>query len=530
MNEAAKKLTTKGRSVKLQRQQQTFAEPTPNVAFANSCLSTAIAARSFAKQGLLLLLVLALGACDMGGGGSGGSSSAAAGPAVSSVLTIDLPPGETRAMVGWDPSEGDVTVYQVYESRNGGDYQYIATVSTERASISGTDGDRVRVSVLAVNSSGRPSNSSPPSPELRFHAAEPGMVSAANSVNDDASQYGAPSVIEPTDPATSTTGASTSDPVVVADNSANASNSENSDTLSDDPAVEEDSTTLDATLREMLVRSDARFGTSDLSDAAQIWLQDRVEEQFNAGVQLVGTGELDQDGLRELVWQDPSGQLFISTGRSVLDVVETSELPATFEEGLRLQTTERFVALTDLTGDGVGEWVVEDASMGEVWIIDAVSLEIVNARGEQGTQIAGHLVGHGDFDADGRNELVWQQPDGRLTIDSPYDTRDAATTGAIASLAETSRLLTIADINGDGRDDLATIDDNGRLEWMVTSLETQETAQNGGPTLRFDTRLGPDLSTQGLELLVTLDVDGQTEIVWFDGTTIEIWNAETGPL
>ncbi|MEE8164623.1 MAG: hypothetical protein V3T64_03560, partial [Myxococcota bacterium] len=116
---------------------------------------------------LLLPLVLLLGACELGGS-AGGAASEVAGAS-----SIDLPPGQTEATLAWTPSSGDVDNYIVYESRNGGDYEYLISVVSPSVSISGSEGDAVRIFVLAINLSGQSSTPSPPSSELVFHAAEP---------------------------------------------------------------------------------------------------------------------------------------------------------------------------------------------------------------------------------------------------------------------------------------------------------------------------------------------------------------------
>jgi hypothetical protein len=277
---------------------------------------------------------------------------------------------------------------------------------------------------------------------------------------------------------------------------------------------------IDIAMRELLVLGDARFPTGGLSEPAQDWIQARVEAEFNAGVLLIGSGERDQDGMRELIWLDAAGQLLVSSGSAVLDLADTSEIPSTFEDGIRLRPTERFVALSDFSGDGIGDWVVEDVSTGDVWIIDGETLDVTAAQ--DGNQAADWLlVGHADFDADGREEFIWQRADGGLQLGHPSG--DLPSMDTLLPISESSRLLAVADLNGDGHDDLLSVDLDGRLELNLLVAV--------GSDFEFESRPGPDLSTDALELLSSLDADedGEAEIAWLNGDELEIWDPETGP-
>jgi hypothetical protein len=476
---------------------------------------------------LLLALALVLGACEEGGGSAAGSAPASS---VEAISVIDLPAGKTSATLGWAPSAGSVESYAVYESRNGGDHTFVGVVTNNQTTITGSDGDSVRISVIAMSGDGKPSSASPPSPELRFHAADP-----APAVAVTATTYTAPS--------TAPSSAPQPQPVAMMEpiaEGSEASNSATNDTpLADTtqvaasepaPAEGEATESLESSTRALLVESDGRLPLSGLSDAAQNWMQTRVEEQFNAGVRLVGTGERDRDGLRELIWQDPSGQLFVSAGQAMIDLVDTGDTPSTFEEGVRLRATERFVALADLSGDAIGEWVIEDVSTGDVWIVDGASSEITSARSEFETAEA-LLIGEGDFNGDGRHELLWQHADGAIRFGHPTGTLSGlsdlgATSNDSIPVAPTSVLVAVADLNGDGNDDLVSIDQDGRLEWTLVLNDSAE-----GAGIRFESNVGPDIATGALELLVTLDVDddGRAEIAWLNGDALEVWDPVSGP-
>jgi hypothetical protein len=513
------------------------------------------------KCALMLTMALALGACDTGGGGgSGGSSSAS----VASVQAIDLPEGLTAATLGWAPSEGTVDNYLVYESRNGGDLTFVDRVIDNQITIPGNPGDSVIITVIAVSNGGQSSSASPPSPELRFHSdpnAQP--VAAATATTQTA--YAAPpisaSTSAPVESADATDAAAESalvqpaadeaaSTVYTPDNTSdNTSDNtpDNTPDSSDSEGTEGETSvmTLDASMRDLLIESNARLPLAGLSDVAQNWLQSRIEEQFTAGVRLVGTGEIDRDGLRELIWQDPSGQLFVSAGSALAALDETADVPSTFVEGVRLRATEHFLALGDFTGDGMGEWLIENAATGDLLFVDAETFETTNARSlpETADPTTSVLVGHGDFDGDGREDLLWQLANAfgdlelrmelRIELQIERSTDSAASVTPLNDrlsdalpMAFGNRVVAVADIDGNGLDDLLATRPDGVLESTLVFGNDE-----GTPSVRFEAAAGPDLSTDGLEWLATLDVDqdGRAEIAWLNGEQVEIWDPINGP-
>jgi FG-GAP-like repeat len=469
---------------------------------------------------LLTLFSLSLAACETGGGGGSGD-----GASVEAVQVIDLPAGLTEATLGWSPSEGRVTGYAIYESRNGAEYEVTQTVTSPMATIAGSDGDAVRIAVAAIGRSGNYSKPSPPSPEMRFHAMEPTeAAAAATATSMQRGSLVASTASVPTqtslDSSVVDTSSAASETALAAD--ATATGMDQPDSVDDAEVADAEESTreLRDSFLTLLVTSNARFPVAGLSESAQSWMQARVEEQFNAGVRLVGTGDVDHDALRELVWQDPAGQLFISTGRSIIDAVSSTDIPSSFEEGVRLRATERFIALGDFTGDTASDWLVEDMSTGDVFLVDGASLEITNAHAALDSAEA-LLVGHGDFDGDGKEELLWEEPDGQLRFGHPK--RALSNLNGAAPVDASSLLAAMADIDGDGSDDIVSVDAEGRLEWTLVRADASGAL--------FEPQIGPDLVTDALELLVALDVDddGRAEIAWLNAEGLEVWSTDSGP-
>jgi hypothetical protein len=322
----------------------------------------------------------------------------------------------------------------------------------------------------------------------------------------------------------------------------------------DEPPGESDS--IGQRLRSRLLSADVRFPLRSHRSDAVLWLQAYVDVEIGAGLSLVGTGNSNSDAFRELIWADQSGQLFVSDGAVLAgltssttsaDSAATTDATILFVESLRLRATERFVALADFDGDGVGDWLIEDAATLEFWVINGETLDTIAVEG--GMQ----LVGQGDFDGDGRGELLWSDADGSFRLSHPMagpgvtqafdadpssaagsaiDTRadiradTLAWTGSATFDLETSRLLTVADLNGDGRDDLMFVDSEGRLQ---SALSAPRAPQAGA--ILFTSSVGSGRSIDDLELLATLDLDGDggIEIAWLDGVDLVFWDSLDAP-
>jgi hypothetical protein len=163
--------------------------------------------------------------------------------------------------------------------------------------------------------------------------------------------------------------------------------------------------------------------------------------------------------------------------------------------------------------------LIEDTATGENWIVNGANATINPATGSLDTALAGY----GDFDGDGRAELLWQTEDGFLSLTRPGDLSPSLTPLDVAP--EGFALLAVADFDGDGRDDLLGRGANGGLTLAMTPASPFFT-----DSVVLKWRLGSQDLSDALDLVATVDVDedGAAEIAWLNGDTVEIWNAVSG--
>lgn len=470
-------------------------------------------------------LGVAVLACGGGGGSEGGSPDDGGGDPPLATEPVDLPPGQTMAELAWLESDGFVSSYMVFVSRNHGSFNFNQLVTAPTVRIPGVAGDEIRITVVAIGQDGDLSAASPPSVEIRYHPA----IAAAVATPGFASIDPAPAIAIGTGAGESADdGASSPSPdgsVVPGDSTPDAGPGDGSDEGTpdgpgdgasgeeNDPSLGEG--LLTRAVRDRLLRADARLplarsaALSGADDAAAAWLEAQVEMKVMTGVRLIGTAERAEGALRDLVWSDAFGQLFLSDGDAVL---EAEEPATTLVATIRLEANERFVALADLDGDGLRDWITEDTTTGEAWLHADGSTPASAVH----RPAAARLLGSGEFDGLGAQELLWQNTDGSLALGRPNGAGPAILAGALPPLG--MELIAIADLNGDGRDDLIARAEDGHLALGQTVLDDP----TGGFWIEWSENDG--LADPGAPFVgsLDLDLDGRAELAWLVGDGVEV--------
>ena len=114
------------------------------------------------------------------------------------------------------------------------------------------------------------------------------------------------------------------------------------------------------------------------------------------------------------------------------------------------------------------------------------SQDKINATGDGSfvtsfaSSIAGnqwHVSGTGDFNGDGRDDIVWRNDSGQLNIWQATGDGSFVTSYSSSIAGNQWHVASIGDFNGDGRSDIAWRNDSGQLNiWQATSDNSFVTA------------------------------------------------------
>ncbi|MEL7072235.1 MAG: FG-GAP-like repeat-containing protein [Cyanobacteria bacterium J06581_3] len=215
---------------------------------------------------------------------------------------------------------------------------------------------------------------------------------------------------------------------------------------------------------EILTQEGLRVSSELENLEDQVALMDNSPKPTN----IVEAGDFDGDGTQEALWQDAeTGQVYASpfdakgatTGaRAVGDPVASNE---------------RLIGAADFTGDGIDDilWLTDNGRSGQVhaWEMNENGF-VRDYNIHYGTLIENSdLLGAGDFDGDGQQNILWKssngilhtwavKPDGKR--EGNYTPIENLSPEAIADWS----LEGIADFDGDGTDDLLWRTDTGSVK------------------------------------------------------------------
>jgi hypothetical protein len=177
--------------------------------------------------------------------------------------------------------------------------------------------------------------------------------------------------------------------------------------------------------------------------------------------QVVGTGDFNGDGRDDILWRRNTGVLTDWLGTS------TGGFTANWSNASSTISLDWSVAGTgDFNGDGRDDVLWRNSS-GQLtdWLATlsgGFADNWVNAASNPGSDW--HVAGIGDFDRNGRDDILWRNDDGRIS-----DWLGQTSGGFAANVAATMQVDTalnivgVGDFNGDGRDDALLRNEIGGL-------------------------------------------------------------------
>ena len=181
---------------------------------------------------------------------------------------------------------------------------------------------------------------------------------------------------------------------------------------------------------------------------------------------VVGTGDFNGDGRDDILWRNSNGQLSDWLGNANGGFTPNDANAAT-----SVPTNWSVVGVGDFNGDGRDD-ILWRNTVGQLsdWLGQANGGFVGNdANAFTTVPTNWHVAGTGDFNGDGRDDILWRNDAGQLsdwlgTANGGFAPNDA---NAFASAPTSWHIVGTGDFNGDGRDDILWRSDAGQLsDWL----------------------------------------------------------------
>ena len=224
------------------------------------------------------------------------------------------------------------------------------------------------------------------------------------------------------------------------------------------------------------------------------------------GVDADARNDFNGDGRSDVLWRHDDGRL-----TDWLSTVNGGYAPNSANINTSVATDWQIAGVGDFNGDGRDDimWRHADGRITN-WLgtgSGGFSDNVANAYNAVSTDW--NVAGIGDFNGDGRDDILWRHDDGRLTdwlssVNGGYLPNSA---NIYTSVATDWQIAGVGDFNGDGRDDIMWRNTDGRItNWLGTATggfsDNVANAYNGVST---------DWQVAGIG---DFNGDGRDDILW----------------
>jgi hypothetical protein len=203
--------------------------------------------------------------------------------------------------------------------------------------------------------------------------------------------------------------------------------------------------------------------------------------------QIVGTGDFNGDGKSDILWRDGTGNvaIWLMNGTAVLNVNSAfvGLVPTA-------TTTWQIVGTGDFNGDGKWDILWRDGSGNvAIWEMNGTTVLNPNTAGVGNVPTNWSIVGTGDFNGDGKSDILWHDSIGDVAIWEMNGTSVLNPNAAgVGNVATTFQIAGSGDYNGDGKSDVLWRDSSGNVaiwEMNGTTVLNPNTAGVGNVAIAW---------------------------------------------
>jgi hypothetical protein len=235
---------------------------------------------------------------------------------------------------------------------------------------------------------------------------------------------------------------------------------------------------------------------------------------------IVGQRDFNGDGKADLLWRDTSGNVAIweMNGTSVLN-------PNTSFVGNVPSPQWSIVGTGDFNADAKGDLLWQDTS-GNVAIWEMNGTSVLNQNSSFVAKVPSQwsIKGTGDFNGDGKTDILWQDTSGNVAI---WEMNGTAilnqSTSFVGNVLAPWSIKGTGDFNGDGKADILWGDLSGNVaiwEMNGTTVLNQSTSFVSNVPGPWSIQLTGDYNGDGKADILWQDTSGNLAIWEMNGTTI----------
>jgi hypothetical protein len=200
------------------------------------------------------------------------------------------------------------------------------------------------------------------------------------------------------------------------------------------------------------------------------------------GWSVVGTGDFNGDGFGDILWRNTNGDtsIWLMTGTptsvSVLSSTDLGLVPTTWS-----------VAQTgDFNGDGKAD-ILWHNSNGDtsVWLmtVSGTQMQVLSATDLGVVPTTWHIVGTGDFNGNGKSDILWHNDNGDTSIWLMTATGtqvQVASTADLGVVPPSWSVSIVGDFNGTGMSDILWRNSNGDTSiWYMNGTSVSSVSSLG---------------------------------------------------